>query len=379
MVIEPFQVRAAWEGKTLQHDRSWVMELSGAHRQELIAALEVFKTWASQRRLTAQWLHGNMLPSAENFPLPTLGPLLRQAQHELEEGYGLVLFRGFPIDGLVVKDLQLLHAGAASHVGTARPQTVFGEMVQDLKDVGQAGQIERRGSKHNRALALHNDPCDVVSFLCIQPAYSGGTGQFASSVSIHNALLEGAPGVMETLYGDFYWAYQEYLFVRTGSNQQYLPTRDTYPMPIFTSAEGKFACKYSRFYIDQAQQMPEVPALTPQQLAALDALEAEMARPKWQLSIPYQRGDFVLINNYVCFHGRTPFVDNTGNEQQRRHMLRLWLAVPNSRALAPSWLQQVFYQRVEAGAIRGGVPGPEFSFADPVIPASPVAGLHAHG
>ena len=74
MEIEPFRVRAAWEASTLQQDRSWVMELSDVHRQELIAALEVFKTWASQRRLTAQWLHGNMLPRADNFRWPTLGP-----------------------------------------------------------------------------------------------------------------------------------------------------------------------------------------------------------------------------------------------------------------------------------------------------------------
>jgi hypothetical protein len=305
-----------------------------------------------------------MLPTAENFPLPTLGPLLRQAQHELEEGYGLILFRGFPIEGWVTRDLQLLHAGTVSHIGTARPQTVFGEMVQDLKDVGQAGQIERRGSKHNRALALHNDPCDVVTFLCIQPACEGGIGQFASSVAIHNALLASAPGVMETLYQPFDWAYQQYLFVRTGANQAYLPRRDVYPMPIFTSAEGKFACKYSRFYIDQAQQMPGVPALSHQQREALDALEAEMANPQRLLAIPYERGDLVLINNYVCFHGRTPFVDSVENERQRRHMLRLWLAVPNSRPLAPSWLEQIFYQQVAAGSIRGGLPGPEITYTD---------------
>jgi hypothetical protein len=364
MVIEPFQVRAAWEGKTLEQDQSWVIDITESHCQELSGALDVFKAWAQQHKLTAQWLHGNLLPTPENFPLPTLGPLLRQAQQELEEGYGLILMRGFPIDGWIAKDLQLLHAGTVSYIGTCRPQTVFGEMVQELRDQGQATQIERRGSKHNRALALHNDPCDAVSFLCIQPARSGGIGQFASSVSIHNALLATAPGAVETLYQAFDWAYQEYLFVRTGANQQYLPRRDFYPMPIFTSAEGKFACKYSRFYIDQAQLMPGVPPLSGQQQAALDALEAELANPQWQFAIPYQRGDLVLINNYVCFHGRTPFVDSTENEQQRRHMLRLWLATPNSRALAPSWLEQVFYQRVAAGDLRGGVPNPEFSYVD---------------
>ncbi len=363
MVIEPFQVRAAWEGQTLQQDRSWVIELSDSHRQELNDALVAFKAWAHEHKLTAQWLHGNMVPPPESFPLPTLGPLLHQAQQELEDGYGLTLFRGFPVDGWTTKDLHLLHAGCCGHVGTPRPQTVFAEMVQDLRDVGQAVQIERRGSKHNRALALHNDPCDVVSFLCIQPPYSGGIGQFASSVVIHNALLAASPQHVETLYGALHHSYQEYLFVRTGANEDCLPKRNYYPMPTFTVADGKFACKYSRFYIDQAQEMPGVPALSAAQRAALDALEAEMANPKWRLTIPYERGDLVLVNNYICFHGRTPFVDSAENERQRRHMLRLWLAMPNSRPLAPAWLEQVFYQQVGAGAIRGGVPGPVPSYA----------------
>jgi len=369
MVIKPFLVKAAWEGRTLEQDRSWEIELTDSHRQELREALDAFKAWAHDRKLTAQWLHGNMVPLPANFPLPTLGPLLRQAQQELEEGFGLVRFRGFPIDGWTTKDLHLMHVGACGHVGQARPQTVFGEMVQDLRDVGQGGQIERRGSKHNRALKLHNDPSDAVAFLCIQPAYSGGIGQFASSVAIHNALLAVAPQQVETLYRPVYHSYQEYLFVRTGANLDHIPKRSFYPMPVFTAEQGKFACKYSSFYVDQAQEMPGVPALTKAQRAALDALEAELANPKWKFEISYERGDLVLINNYVCLHGRTPFVDSPENERQRRHMLRLWLAMPNSRPLSSAWREQVFFQRTEAGAIRGGVPGPE-----PLYPEANFAG-----
>jgi len=364
MMTKAFHVKAAWEGRTLAQDRSWEIELTDSHRQELGDALDAFKSWARDRKLTAQWLHGNLVPPLESFPLPTLAPLLRQAQQELEEGYGLIRFRGFPVDGWTARDLHLLHAGTCSHIGAARPQTVFGEMVQDLRDVGQAAQIERRGSKHNRALMLHNDPCDVVAFLCIQPALSGGVGQFASSVAIHNALLVTAYPHVETLYKPYYHSYQEYLFVRTGANQDYVPKQNFYPMPVFTAAHGKFACKYSRFYIDQAQEMPGVPLLTDAQRAALDALEAELTNPHWKLEIPYERGDLVLINNYVCLHGRSPFEDSREDERQRRHMLRLWLATPNSRALSPVWQEQVFFPRTEAGSIRGGVPGPEPAYPE---------------
>jgi hypothetical protein len=355
MNIKPFRVRAAWDAQTLERDKSWVLELSSAHREEILAALRVFKSWAHDRGLTAQWLHGYMAPPRESFPLPTLAPLLADVQQNLEQGYGLALVRGFPTTGLSLRELHLLHAGFSSHVGTPRPQTVFGELVQDLRDMGQAALIERRGSKHNRGLPFHNDPCDVVSFLCIQPSASGGVGQYMSSVALHNALLAAAPEHVATLYEDLVHAYQEYLFVRTGTNDAWLPKERYYRMPTFSAAQGKFACKYSRFYIDQAQENPNVPRLTAAQQAALGALEAEMQDPKWQLQVPYRAGDAVFINNYVCFHARTPFSDSA---EQRRHMLRIWLAMPNSRELSPKWAQHVFYQRVDGGSLRGGVPGP---------------------
>jgi len=358
-----FHIPAAWDGQTLANDRSWSLELGATHREELADALRAFKTWTAERGLTAQWLHGHMLPRPENFPLPTLGPLLRQAQSDLEERYGLVRLRGVPVAGWTPKDLHLLHGGLCAHVGTPRPQTVFGELVQELRDVGQAPLRERRGSKHNRALALHNDPCDVVSFLCVQPALAGGTGVFASSVAVHNALLASAPRHVATLYRDFMHAYQDYLFVRSGANDEWLPSRPYYPMPTFSVEQGKFACKYSRFYVDEAQELAGVPALTDAQREALQAFEAECAEPRWQLALPYEPGDLMLINNYVCLHARTAFTDDEHDPRWRRHLLRIWLSVPNSRRLAPQWQQQLFFQRVAAGALRGGVPMREPSYA----------------
>jgi alpha-ketoglutarate-dependent taurine dioxygenase len=360
--LAPFETPAAWNASTLGGDQSWTVHLTEAHRAELLNALAHFKDATQRRGMTAQWLHGTLMPPPADFPLPTLGPVLRRARADLEARFGLVLLRGVPVGDQSLKDLHLMHAGLAGHVGTPRPQTVFGELVQDLRDVGQAPLKERRGSKHNRALAFHNDPCDVVSFLCVQPAASGGTARFASSVAIHNALLRSAPAHVGTLYGDLVHAYQEYLFVRTGWNQRLRPRARTYRMPTFSVADGYFACKYSRFYVDQAQEFPEVPRLGADQRAALDAFEEEIAAPRWHVAHDYAPGDVVFINNYVCFHARTAFTDDAADAGRRRHLLRIWLAVPNSRPLSRKWKNQVFFRRVEAGAIRGGVPVPEATY-----------------
>lgn len=360
-MIKPFEIPAAWDAVTLHRDPSWMIHLTDPHRVELRSALEFFKDTTHSQGLTAQWLHGNMTPQPASFPLPTLGPLLKQVQTDLEEKYGLVVLKGMPVSDFSGKELHLLHAGIASYVGTPRPQTVFGEVVQDIKDIGQASLIERRGSKHNRALPFHNDPCDAISFLCIKPALSGGKGLFASSVAIHNALLNSSPTHVQTLYQDFTNTYQDYLFVRTGMNQDLLPKQRVYAMPTFSTEQGYFACKYSRFYIDQAQEIAEVPRLTSRQRQALDAFEGELHNEKWHLTFEYQPGDVVFVNNFVCFHARTAFTDDPANETCRRHLSRIWLSMPNSRPLSPRY-KHYFFQNTEAGAIRGGLPLPEVCY-----------------
>jgi alpha-ketoglutarate-dependent taurine dioxygenase len=358
-----FDTPAAWQASTLRQDQSWIIPLTEAHRVELIEALNYFKDYTHAHGLTAQWLHGNMTPRPENFPLPALAPLLQQARIDLEKKYGMVLFRGFPVENQLLKDIHLLHAGLCSHVATLRPQTVFGEMVQDIRDSGQGVLKERRGSKHNSALSFHNDPSDAISFLCIQPSKSGGMSLFSSSVAIHNAMVQSVPEHVETLYQDFVHTYQDYLFVQTGANQNYIPREKFYYMPIFTDENGHFACKYSRFYIDQAQELPGVPRLSAQQVTALEAFEAEINNEKWQLQLQYEAGDVMFINNFVCFHARTAFIDDPADEKRRRHLLRIWLSLPNSRPLSLAWKRQVFFKHTEAGAIRGGVPVPEVSYS----------------
>jgi len=192
---------------------------------------------------------------------------------------------------------------------------------------------------------------------------SGGLGLFASSVAIHNAMLGMVPEHVETLYQDFFHAYQDYLFVKTGANQGLLPQAMSYSMPIFSAEQARFACKYSRFYIDQAQEFPDVPRLSQRQRAALDAFEEELGSEKWRFSMQYESGDVVFVNNFVCFHGRTAFSDGDLAQGRGRHLLRAWLSMPNSRPLSSCWSRQVYFPRTEAGAIRGGVPVPEISYA----------------
>jgi hypothetical protein len=63
-------------------------------------------------------------------------------------------------------------------------------------------------------------------------------------------------------------------------------------------------------------------------------------------------GDIQFLNSHVTYHGRTPFEDDK-EACQDRLLLRLWLSMPNSRALPHG--QEVLWGAIDRGAPRGGI------------------------
>jgi hypothetical protein len=84
----------------------------------------------------------------------------------------------------------------------------------------------------------------------------------------------------------------------------------------------------------------------------LDFLEQVAEEPKLHVRIRQRPGDILLLNNWVTFHRRTEFLDHS-DPARKRHILRIWLSVPNSRPIDPLFREN--YGATEAGAIRGGM------------------------
>ena len=122
---------------------------------------------------------------------------------------------------------------------------------------------------------------------------------------------------------------------------------------MFTFHDGKFACRYIRTHIRSAQRYPEVPRLSEKQIEALDLVDRLAASPEFHYSMMFKPGDLQLLNNHVTLHARTHYEDFE-EPDRKRHLLRMWLSVPNSRALSPL-LGQIYKDR-GAGAVRGGFP-----------------------
>jgi hypothetical protein len=79
----------------------------------------------------------------------------------------------------------------------------------------------------------------------------------------------------------------------------------------------------------------------------LMALAGELA-----FEMTLEPGDIQFLNSHVTYHGRTPFEDDSAAGQDRL-LYRVWLAMPNSRALPEG--HDVLWGSIAPGARRGGI------------------------
>jgi hypothetical protein len=101
--------------------------------------------------------------------------------------------------------------------------------------------------------------------------------------------------------------------------------------------------------MQKAQRFAEVPRLSPQLIAACDAMDALAEDPAIHLDMDFRPGDMQFVSNHWIMHSRTAYEDFPEPEN-RRHLFRLWLACTDGPALP-----QV-YTRVWQGETSSGRP-----------------------
>ena len=279
--------------------------------------------------------------------LTSLKPMLDSIQRELEHGPGVARLTGFPAHVVDVDTARRAFWHLCGHVGTPVSQSAKGERIFSVRDAGFAKDDARaRGPNTRKKLSFHTDRCDVIAFLCYRQAKSGGVNQVVSSVSLYNQILAERPDLLDVLMESY--LYQRHN-VDTGNELPYVE------QPIFSIYEGHFAANLLRVLIERAYAMPDTPDMTEMQREALDFVESVAERKEMQVEFLQEQGDILLLNNFVTFHRRTEFVDFEA-EDQKRHLFRIWLSMPNSRPLDPRFVGN--YGATEAGAIRGGMKSP---------------------
>ncbi|MFK7818164.1 MAG: TauD/TfdA family dioxygenase [Planctomycetaceae bacterium] len=299
--------------------------------------------WKKQNLAESDWLRD--LAAQDVSEADRLESVSQNIATTLETGVGVLLLRNTGLeqhDDEVAKQrfLKLM-----SRVGTAVSQSSTGDLVFSVRDAGfKEDDTRARGPNTKKKLSFHTDRCDVIAFLCLQQAKSGGENQVVSSVAIYNEIRQRRPDLLSVLMKPFLYKRHN---VDTGNALAFCE------QPIFSFCEEKFACAFLRVLIDRAYADEQTPDISPEQKEALDFLESVAAEPEMQLRFVQEPGDILLLNNWITLHRRTAFED-WPDPERRRHILRIWLSMPNSRPLDP--LFKANYGAVEAGAIRGGMP-----------------------
>ncbi len=276
--------------------------------------------------------------------LERCAPRLSGIQRSLEEGAGATILRGFDPSNHSVEALREIFLRLSERVGTPLSQDAEGTQVFSVCDAGFADSDPRaRGPNTREKLSFHTDRCDVIAFLCVQPAMEGGENEVVSSMSVYNEIRRRRPDLLAVLMEPF--LYKRHT-VDLGNERPYCE------QPVFSFWEEHFASVFLRVLIERAYASEDTPAMTALQREALDFAETVAAEPERHVRFRQEPGDLLFLNNWVTWHRRTGFTDDPDPER-RRHILRIWLSVPNSRPIHPCF--EANYGATAAGALRGGM------------------------
>lgn len=325
---------AAWVGPELEQNTSWIQSMRDHEVGELDRAL---------RHVQDQ---GLTIPFAkEDFPLDSFAEVLADIPARLEDGVGCVLLRGFPRRQYSNEECELVYWGIASHLGTLISQNTRGHLVGHVRDEGRSfDDPTARGYQTSAKMDFHADqlPVDVLGLFCLRTAKSGGASALVSALTIHNILADERPDLLEVLYQPFNLDWR---------GEEPEGEQPWYRSPMFAAHEGKVTSRFtSRQYFDSVTRYDPSLALTDIQREALDMVQSLANRLDLRLRMEFQEGDMQFLNNHVLLHAREAFEDYD-EPDRKRHLLRLWIALPaeRRRPLAPALADR--YRVVEQGGI----------------------------
>jgi hypothetical protein len=340
---------SVWFGPEMRRrEAEWTYRLSTTEVAELEAARE---------RVEARGLDIADI-RRDDFPLPTLGPVLERLRAEVLDGRGFVLLRGVPVQDRPLAASATIYWGIGTWFGSARSQNAKGHLLGHVYDLGgsSAKDPNVRSYATSERQNFHIDRCDVVALLCLQRAKSGGQSSIVSSKTLHNVMAQRRPDLLERLY-------QPFPVDRRGEVPE--GKAPFYQAPVFNEYAGKVSVLYSRLHIGSSQRFPEARRLAPEDIEALDMLAELAGDPELRLDMNFMPGDIQFLHNHTILHARTGYED-WAEPERKRHLLRLWLSPSGARPLPPVFAE--CYGDIAIGD-RGGIICKETRLHAPLIPA----------
>ncbi|MEZ5729748.1 MAG: TauD/TfdA family dioxygenase [Burkholderiaceae bacterium] len=322
-----------WYGPQMVASDQWLFGLSDTHVAEVEAAMRPLVDAGTDIATIRR----------EHFPLPTLGPAIESLRRELIDGRGFLVMRRLPVERWSIREAATAYYGIGSWFGNARSQNGKGHLLGHVRDLGRdaVNDPTARVYQTRERQTFHTDSCDAVALLCLKTARSGGASALVSSMTIYNEMYRRRPDLLRLLFEPF----------ATDRRGEVPEGRLPYSRyPVFNWYEGQLSAIYARRYIDSATRFDGV-TLSPRQIEALDLFDSLAEDPALNMQIEFRPGDMQWVHNHTLLHDRTAYED-WDDPAEKRHLLRLWLALPGARPLSPAYAER--YGSVTIGD-RGGV------------------------
>lgn len=174
-----------------------------------------------------------------------------------------------------------------------------------------------------------------MGLLCMAKALEGGESDIVSTQHVFNVLQQEHPDVVETLVTPD-WYFDRKGEVSEGEEQWFKSAivfleNDPEGSPrVWAKFDPNNVTSLARF---NSGPNAVIPPLSERQKHALQVLDDTCSR--LALHMILDPGDIQLLSNTHVFHARTAYkdypagsVDEQGRPRVRRHLMRLWLSVP---------------------------------------------------
>ncbi len=333
LLRSPIEDPAAWRGCDMLHANDWSVELDADAVAEIDHALERVST----RNLPLYDV------AKDDFLLPNVSKLLTRVLGDIEGGRGFVRLRGLPVGRWGEERSRLALWGLGAHLGWAEAQDGAGSLMHDVRDIGRkfGSNDTIRYFQTSQAIEFHNDGADMFALACLATGNSGGRSRLISAVEVFNEIARRNEELAVVLQNDFHF----------DARGQRTDGARCQIHPIYSHYAGKVNVLLKTAYIHSAQRFDDVPRLTDKQTEALALLQSVLNEPDLALEFDFAPGDVLMASNHVVLHGRTAYTDAPDEGGPRRHMLRLWLTIPNGRPLPAHYADTREFARTYARRI----------------------------
>jgi hypothetical protein len=350
--LEPISGPTAWRGDELAQTDDWIYHLSDAERTELEVVGRKFVSDDPDLRTV----------TAGDYPLKECAGAIETFAEAMDSGRGFVLVRGLRTEEYGDAVAGAIFFVMGLHLGVPMKQNEVGDLIDHVIATSDKTMSDPSAlpSRVRDRLAFHSDSSDVVALMCLRGAKSGGASSLVSGTTIYNEILRRRPDLAPLLFEDWYFDWYK---------QDHDAPAKFYTSPIVSYTEGVISTYAGSGMIKSAQDYPEVPRLTADQIELLDLYDQLTQEPGLALDMNFQPGDVQWLLNYAALHSRTSFVDHAEPER-RRHLLRLWLKRDVGRPLVDGFGKNAVIQGRDEDRAAAGEDSRVAHIAQAVVPES---------